>query len=111
MTEIEIKTSYINLENLNLLNSEKLKKEIQKMANVHFPAEELWFKEPKTFWAFELQENIIYTTYGECMFDKIFYTTYKVENTNETLTFLSDIKDEMISENTKKGYECFGIQI
>ena len=108
MSEIQIKTSYVIFEDLELLN---LRKEIQKLANVEFPAEELWFKEPKMFWAFEIQGSNLYTTYGECIFDKICYTTYKVENPTDSPTFLNNIKDLMITENLHKGYECFGIQI
>lgn len=82
------------------INTEK---QIQKLANVKFPADEIW-KNGDSFWAFKKGQGIIYSTMGNWLENHIDFRTEDIWS-NEP-----DIKlKQLVEEKIKEGYKCFAI--
>jgi hypothetical protein len=68
-----------------------------------FRAQELWFRDiDYYFWAYEVDNNKIYSTKGYFENDTVYYSTIQYENI--------DI-DKLIQEKFDEGYYCFASEL
>lgn len=75
---------------------------IQRLANVEFPAEELWIKNDSYFWAYAFSNGAIISTTGK-------YENGEFEKRSESLPYTRFY--EILAQRENEGYHCFAIQI
>ena len=82
-------------------NMKDAKKYIQKKACKNFPAQELWIRDDYSFWAYDKQDNRIFSTTGQYSNGDIIYNTVCVQ----------DLIGDLIDQKMQEGFKCFAMQI
>jgi hypothetical protein len=85
----------------------KAEQTIQLAAWKDFPAQELWIKDDKYFWAYEKGDSCVYITCGTYTESSLTHNETEVVNTSEPDVLV----DKLIIEKIAEGWKCFSSEL
>jgi len=84
----------------------KTEQTIQLAAWKQFPAQELWIKDDKYFWAYQKGDSSVHFTSGTCTESGLTRKTEVVSTTEPDI-----LVDKLIMEKIAEGWKCFSSEL